>query len=127
MFSSSFFFFVVALRRECEADFEFFDWTWTDRFLSTFVTGFVVAFVRNWRLALVVSTIVPAIAIAGALMNKYMSEYRRLMLEQTAEGGTLVEEVVSSVRNAHAFGTQRKLAGMYDVGNVKVSLRSECQ
>lgn len=25
--------------------------------LSTFVTGFVVAYVRNWRLALVVSTI----------------------------------------------------------------------
>lgn len=29
----------------------------TVQFLSTFVTGFVVALVRNWRLALVVSTI----------------------------------------------------------------------
>lgn len=57
-------------------------------------------------------------------MNKFMSEYRRLMLIQTAEGGTLAEEVISSVRNTHAFGTQKKLTDMYDVSNQKVNSTS---
>lgn len=50
-------------------------------------------------------------------MNKFISEFRRLMLANTAEGGTLAEEVISSVRNTHAFGTQAKLTSLYDVGN----------
>ncbi|KAL8277932.1 hypothetical protein RQP46_009751 [Phenoliferia psychrophenolica] len=82
--------------------------------LSTFITGFVVAIVRNWRLALVVATI---IGFAGAFMNKYISAFKTQMLEKTAEGGSLAEEVFSSVRNAHAFGTQKKLTAMYDLKN----------
>lgn len=61
-------------------------------FLSTFVTGFVVALVRNWRLALVISTIIPCIATAGAIMTRFISEYKRRMLEETARGSTLAEE-----------------------------------
>ena len=86
-------------------------------FTSTFITGFVVAYIRNWRLALVVSTIIPCIALAGAFMNKFISQYRTDMLALTAEGGTLAEEVFSSVRSSHAFGTQTKLTNMYDLFN----------
>lgn len=48
---------------------------------------------------------------------RYISAYKVQMLEKTAEGGTLAEEVFSSVRNTHAFGTQKKLTAMYDVKN----------
>ncbi|KAI0246190.1 ABC transporter type 1, transmembrane domain-containing protein [Lactifluus subvellereus] len=47
----------------------------TVTFISTFVTGFVLAFARNWRLALAMSSILPCIATTGALMNKFMSKY----------------------------------------------------
>ncbi|KAI5480306.1 ATP-binding cassette, subfamily B (MDR/TAP), member 1 [Pseudohyphozyma bogoriensis] len=99
----------------------------TVQFISIFITGFVVAIVRNWRLALVLSTIIPCIAGAGGVMNHFMSGYRRQMLEATAEGGTLAEEVISSVRNAHAFGTQKKLTAMYGIKNditVKLGMTS---
>jgi ATP-binding cassette subfamily B (MDR/TAP) protein 1 len=43
--------------------------------LSSFVTGFVLAFARNWRLALAMSSILPCIAITGAIMNRFMSKY----------------------------------------------------
>ena len=35
-------------------------------------------------------------------------------MKHGAEGGTFAEEVISSVRTAQAFGTQRKLATIYD-------------
>ncbi|SCZ98574.1 BZ3500_MvSof-1268-A1-R1_Chr3-1g05473 [Microbotryum saponariae] len=90
----------------------------TVMFLATFFTGFIVAFVRNWRLALVLSTIIPAIAVSGAVMNKYLSAYKTQQLEEVGHASTLAEEVISSVRNTHAFSTQNKLVAMYDVRNV---------
>ncbi|KAK4053219.1 hypothetical protein OIO90_003993 [Microbotryomycetes sp. JL221] len=88
-------------------------------FMSTFVTGFIIAYVRNWRLALAMSSIIPCIAIAGAVMQKFLSRYKLQMLEETAKGSTLAEEVISSVRNTHAFATQKKLAQLYDNFNLQ--------
>ncbi|GAA6027193.1 hypothetical protein JCM8097_002472 [Rhodosporidiobolus ruineniae] len=87
------------------------------QFVAIFIAGFVIAIIRNWRLALVISTIIPCIAIAGGTMNKYISGYKQAQLEATGKGATLAEEVISSVRSAHAFGTQNRLAEMYDVRN----------
>jgi ATP-binding cassette subfamily B (MDR/TAP) protein 1 len=44
-------------------------------FFSAFVTGFVLAYIRNWRLALAMSSILPCIAISGGLMSKFIVKY----------------------------------------------------
>ena len=38
----------------------------------------------------------------------------RLSLKYVAEGGSIAEEVISTIRTAQAFGTQAILAGLYD-------------
>jgi ATP-binding cassette subfamily B (MDR/TAP) protein 1 len=101
-------------------------------FIGAFVTGFILAYVRCWRLALAMSSILPCIGIAGTIINKLASGYmqcvflrvelnsiqmdlnHRLALKHVADGGTLAEEVISTVRTAHAFGTQKTLSGLYD-------------
>ncbi|KAH9985634.1 P-loop containing nucleoside triphosphate hydrolase protein [Russula compacta] len=83
-------------------------------FLAAFFTGFVLAFARNWRLALALCAILPCIAISGAFMNKFVTRYTQLSLKNVAEGGTIAEEVVSTIRTAQAFGTQNVLASLYD-------------
>ncbi|KAJ3876935.1 P-loop containing nucleoside triphosphate hydrolase protein [Lentinula edodes] len=83
-------------------------------FLAAFVTGFVLAYARNWRLALAMSSILPCIAITGALMGKFVSKYMQMSLKAVADGGSLAEEVISTVRTAQAFGTQTILASLYD-------------
>lgn len=45
------------------------------QFLAAFITGFVVAYVRSWRLALALTSILPCIAITGGIMNKIVSKY----------------------------------------------------
>ena len=37
---------------------------------STFLTGFVIAFIRNWKLALVVGTMLPLLSLLGAATAK---------------------------------------------------------
>ena len=44
-------------------------------FIAAFFTGFVLAFSRNWRLALAMCSILPCISISAALMNKFIPKY----------------------------------------------------
>lgn len=39
-----------------------------------------------------------------------------------AEGGTIAEEVISTVRTAQAFGTQSVLAGLYNAQAAKAQI-----
>ncbi|OSX59739.1 hypothetical protein POSPLADRAFT_1183421 [Postia placenta MAD-698-R-SB12] len=84
-------------------------------FFSAFVTGFVLAYIRSWRLALALSSMLPCIAVTGGIMNRFISGYMQLSLAHVADGGTLAEEVFSTVRTAQAFGNQQILADRYDV------------
>lgn len=48
------------------------------------------------------------------LMGKFERKYKQLSITSVAEGGTLAEEVISTVRTAQAFGTQTTLSGLYN-------------
>ncbi|KAF8995780.1 ABC transporter type 1, transmembrane domain-containing protein [Cyathus striatus] len=48
--------------------------------LSTFITGFVLAYIRSWRLALAMSSILPCMILAGGIMNKFVSTYMHMSL-----------------------------------------------
>lgn len=44
-------------------------------FLGAFFCGFILAYIRSWRLALALSSLLPVIAITGGIMNKFVSSY----------------------------------------------------
>ncbi|KAJ7019971.1 ABC transporter type 1, transmembrane domain-containing protein [Mycena alexandri] len=83
-------------------------------FVSGFISGFVIAFARSWRLAIVLMTMLPFMSLVGALLGKFMARFTELSLKHVAEGGTLAEEAISSIRTTQAFGTQEKLAALYE-------------
>ena len=74
---------------------------------------FVIAYVRSWRLALTPSSILPRIAMALGLMNRFGPKYMQVSLAHVAESGSIAEENISTVRTAHTFGTQKILADSY--------------
>ncbi|KAJ7020066.1 P-loop containing nucleoside triphosphate hydrolase protein [Mycena alexandri] len=71
-------------------------------FVSGFISGFVIAFARSWRLAIVLMTMLPFMSLVGALLGKLMARF------------TESEEAISSIRTTQAFGTQEKLAALYE-------------
>jgi ATP-binding cassette subfamily B (MDR/TAP) protein 1 len=83
-------------------------------FIAAFLTGFILAYARSWRLALAMSSILPCIAITGAVMNKFVSKYMQMSRQYISDSGSIAEEVISTIRTAHAFGTQKALADIYD-------------
>ena len=82
--------------------------------LSTFVTAFIIAFIKYWKLTLILSSTVFAIVFIMGAGSTFIVKYNKQSLESYALGGTVAEEVISSIRNATAFSTQDKLARQYD-------------
>ncbi|KAF8503875.1 P-loop containing nucleoside triphosphate hydrolase protein [Gautieria morchelliformis] len=95
-------------------------------YTGAFFSGFILAYIRSWRLALALSSILPCMMITGGLMGKFLSAYMQLGRTAIAESGSLAEEVISTIRTAHAFGTQTKLSQLYD-GYVHKSLVAEAK
>ena len=82
--------------------------------LATFITAFVIGFIRYWKLTLILSATVFAIAGIMSTGSLFIVKYNKQSLEAYALGGSVAEEVISSIRNAVAFGTQEKLARQYE-------------
>ena len=82
--------------------------------MATFIAAFVVGFVKYWKLTLILMSTVFAIALDMGVGSSFIVKYNKQSLGSYAKGGTVAEEVISSIRNAIAFGTQDKLARQYD-------------
>jgi ATP-binding cassette subfamily B (MDR/TAP) protein 1 len=82
--------------------------------LATFVTAYIIGFVKYWKLTLILTSTIVAIVVTMGTLGKLIVKWQKQSLAAYAEGGTVAEEVISSIRNAVAFGTQDKLALQYD-------------
>ena len=82
--------------------------------VATFFTAFIISFIKYWRLTLILSSTVFAIVFTMGGGSTFIVRFNKQSLESYALGGTVAEEVISSIRNATAFGTQDKLARQYD-------------
>ncbi|WFD21498.1 ABC-type xenobiotic transporter [Malassezia equina] len=87
-------------------------------FISTFIAGFVVAYVRSWKLALVMTSILPCIVGAAIVMNKFVSKYQQIELAQVAKAASIAEESLSTVRTVKAFDMGAQLRRLYESQNL---------
>jgi ATP-binding cassette, subfamily B (MDR/TAP), member 1 len=83
--------------------------------VATFITAFIIGFIRYWKLTLICSCTVVAIVVVMGGGSKFIVKFNKKSLAAYAVGGSVAEEVLSSIRNATAFGTQDKLARQYDL------------
>ncbi|KAL2314232.1 Leptomycin B resistance protein pmd1 [Schizosaccharomyces pombe] len=82
--------------------------------IATFVSGFVIAFIRHWKFTLILSSMFPAICGGIGLGVPFITKNTKGQIAVVAESSTFVEEVFSNIRNAFAFGTQDILAKLYN-------------
>jgi len=79
------------------------------------VSAFVIGFVVYWKLTLILTSTLFAIVFLMGAGSTYIVKYSKQSTNAYAEGGTVAEEVISSIRNCVSFGTQDRLAKQYDV------------
>jgi ATP-binding cassette, subfamily B (MDR/TAP), member 1 len=81
---------------------------------ATFVTALVVGFVKNWRLSLILLSVVFAVVLIMGGFSIAIVMYNKRSLDAYTVGGTLAEEVITSIRTATAFNGQTQLAKRYE-------------
>jgi ATP-binding cassette subfamily B (MDR/TAP) protein 1 len=73
--------------------------------VSTFLGGFVVAFIRGWKLTLVMLAVLPALVLATTIMARLLSRLSSEGQRCYAEAGNTVQQVVSSIRTVSVHKT----------------------
>ncbi|KAK9458192.1 P-loop containing nucleoside triphosphate hydrolase protein [Dipodascopsis uninucleata] len=81
--------------------------------MATLITSVIIAFVFNVKLAAMMTSIAVAIAVSFFYAARRVAIFFGKALDGASAGGTVAEEVISSIRNVHAFQMQDRLANKY--------------
>uniref|UniRef100_G1RY85 ATP binding cassette subfamily B member 4 n=1 Tax=Nomascus leucogenys TaxID=61853 RepID=G1RY85_NOMLE len=76
--------------------------------VATFFAGFIVGFIRGWKLTLVVMAISPILGLSAAIWAKILSAFSDKELAAYAKAGAVAEEALGAIRTVIAFGGQNK-------------------
>ncbi|KAI6355373.1 hypothetical protein MCOR25_008214 [Pyricularia grisea] len=82
--------------------------------LATFVASFIIAFIANWKLTLILTCIAPALLIVMGIVAGADSKVEAQMLKVQAQGASFAETILSSARNVHAFSLRARLMHRFD-------------
>ncbi|RIA92860.1 P-glyco protein [Glomus cerebriforme] len=80
---------------------------------STLFGGFIIAFIKSWKLTLVLCSLFPALILSGALMAKSVSGGSSEGQDAYAAAGGIAEQVLSNIRTVIAFGGQSRELARY--------------
>ncbi|KAJ3323513.1 Multidrug resistance protein 1 [Boothiomyces sp. JEL0866] len=83
------------------------------QFSCAFVAGYIIAFVRGWRLALVLLATLPFLSGAAFLMSKILSGGQGEEQDAYAGAGAIAQQTFTSIRTVVSFGGQDKEAAKY--------------
>ncbi|KAK1378506.1 ABC transporter B family member 9 [Heracleum sosnowskyi] len=84
------------------------------RLMSTFIGGFVIAFIRGWLLTLVLTSCIPVILLTGGFIGKLMAKMSSRGQVAYAEAGNVVEQTIGAIRTVASFTGEKIATDKYD-------------
>uniref|UniRef100_A0A0D6QS15 Uncharacterized protein n=1 Tax=Araucaria cunninghamii TaxID=56994 RepID=A0A0D6QS15_ARACU len=84
------------------------------QFMSTFFGGFVIAFIKGWKLTLVMLSMIPLLVISGGTMAMIISRMSSRGQQAYADAANVVEQTVGSIRTVVSFTGEKKSMKDYD-------------
>ena len=77
------------------------------QFICQFIGGFTVALIKDWRLTVVMLTLVPFLAICGFFISKMITEAEKESTETYSSAGAVAEEALTAIRTVISFNGQK--------------------
>ncbi|XP_027360046.1 ABC transporter B family member 2-like [Abrus precatorius] len=88
-------------------------------YISRFIAGFIIGFVRVWQISLVTLSIVPLIALAGGLYAYVTIGLLAKVRKAYVRAGEIAEEVIGNVRTVQAFAGEERAVRSYKAALMK--------
>uniref|UniRef100_A0A6N2JYJ3 Uncharacterized protein n=1 Tax=Salix viminalis TaxID=40686 RepID=A0A6N2JYJ3_SALVM len=82
-------------------------------YISRFLGGFIIGFVRIWQISLVTLSIVPLIALSGGVYAYITISLIAKVRKSYVKASQVAEEVIGNVRTVHAFAGEEKAVRSY--------------
>ncbi|KAL9555441.1 hypothetical protein MBANPS3_002351 [Mucor bainieri] len=82
--------------------------------LSQFIAGFVVAFIKGWRLAVIMLAVMPLLVVTGGCMGFFITKYTLASQNAYASAGSIAEQVFNSIRTVYSFSLQKRFSERYN-------------
>lgn len=82
--------------------------------ISTFVGGFVIAFIKGWLLTLVMLSSIPLLAISGAAMTIIVSKMATRGQDAYGKAATVVQQTIGSIRTVASFTGEKRAIAEYN-------------
>ncbi|XP_027187861.1 ABC transporter B family member 9-like isoform X2 [Cicer arietinum] len=93
---------------------------------STFLGGFVIAFIKGWRLAVVLLACIPCVVIAGGFIFLLAAKMSSRGQAAYAEAGNVVDQTVVGIRTVASFTGEKKAIENYN-SKLKVAYKTMVQ
>ena len=74
---------------------------------SMFLAGWIIGFIKGWRLSLVVLGVIPLLLVDGMVMSYYMQKLTIKTSELSAKAGGIAEEFIVSIRTVTSLNCQK--------------------
>lgn len=81
---------------------------------ATFVSAFVIAFVSQWKLTLIIICMVPVLLVVVGGAAAWDAQIEADIGRVHSEAGSFAETTLAGVRTVHAFDLRERIVGRYD-------------
>ncbi|EDO01777.1 hypothetical protein SS1G_04252 [Sclerotinia sclerotiorum 1980 UF-70] len=81
--------------------------------LSFFVTAYIVAFIKDWKLAAMLLSLIPAYFLMSFIGTYYIEKYSGLMSDHAATAASIASEALSNIVVVQAFGGNSRLENKF--------------
>ncbi|KAI8915518.1 P-loop containing nucleoside triphosphate hydrolase protein [Powellomyces hirtus] len=85
------------------------------QFVCTFISGFVIAYIKGWRLALVLTGCLPLLVGAAIIMTQALAAGSKSGNTAYAAAGGVAQQVLSGIRTVVAFGGEKRSIDRYSL------------
>eukprot|EP01117_Protostelium_nocturnum_P020654 TRINITY_DN93_c0_g2_i1.p1 TRINITY_DN93_c0_g2~~TRINITY_DN93_c0_g2_i1.p1 ORF type:complete len:1261 (-),score=421.67 TRINITY_DN93_c0_g2_i1:351-4133(-) len=94
----------------------------TVQYSSQFFVGLIVAFIKGWRLALVVLATIPLLAIIGGITFTFVTKFQTKGQKAYAQAGSVAEQAFGGLRTIYSFSLQKRFQKRYEE-KLEIALR----
>lgn len=82
--------------------------------ISTFTAAFVIAFIAQWKLTLILICIIPGILVVVGIAGTFDAAQDAKLFKVYADAASYAENVLGNIRTIHAFSLQSRTLAKYN-------------
>ncbi|CAL4962977.1 unnamed protein product [Urochloa decumbens] len=84
------------------------------QFIASLTAGFIIAFAADWRLALIITCVIPLVGVQGYAQVKFLKGFSEDAKEMYEDASQVATDAVGSIRTVASFCAEKRVVATYN-------------